>query len=193
MRKLLLASAATVGMVGAAAAQTTVVQTQAPPAPIGVMGIPSQPSSYLGGNNSLNSDGSALPVSPNTPTPGTMTIHMNGRVWGYLGVQGGSSSSVGGNKVNPEQFIGYFRLYPGVDALATNGLRYGAIVEIRQNYTGPVLRPEHHRTLWTIQSGSWWRLLQQRIWLQLCQHAVCPARGGVYRLRPGGHRAPRPG
>ena len=38
--------------------------------------------------------------------------------------------------MNPEQFIGYFRLYPGVDALATNGLRYGAIVEIRQNFIG---------------------------------------------------------
>jgi len=27
-------------------------------------------------------------------------------------------------------------LYPGVDAMATNGLRYGAIVEIRQNFIG---------------------------------------------------------
>ena len=35
MRKLLLASATTVGLVGTAAAQTTVVQTQAP-VPIGV-------------------------------------------------------------------------------------------------------------------------------------------------------------
>jgi predicted porin len=129
MRKLLLASAATVGLVGTAMAQT-------PPAPTEMLGIPSQPSAYLGGNNSLNSDGSALPSSPQTPTPGTMTIHLNGRVWGYVGVQGGSSSDFAGNKVNPEQMIGYFRLYPGVDALATNGLRYGAIVEIRQNFIG---------------------------------------------------------
>ena len=129
MRKVLRASAATVGLVGTAVAQT-------PPAPTEMLGIPSQPSTYLGGNNSLNSDGGALPAGPTTPTPGTMTIHLNGRVWGYVGVQGGSSSSVGGNKVNPEQFIGYFRLYPGVDALATNGLRYGAIVEIRQNFIG---------------------------------------------------------
>ena len=129
MRKLLLASAATVGLVGTAVAQT-------PPAPTEMLGIPSQPSTYLGGNNSLNSDGGPLPSSPSAPTPGTMTIHLNGRVWGYLGVQGGTSSNVAGNKVQPEQFIGYFRLYPGVDALATNGLRYGAIVEIRQNYVG---------------------------------------------------------
>jgi predicted porin len=129
MRKLLLASAATVGLVGTAVAQAT-------PAPTEMLGIPSQPSTYLGGNNSLNSDGGPLPSSPSAPTPGTMTIHLNGRVWGYLGVQGGTSSVNAGNKVNPEQFIGYFRLYPGVDALATNGLRYGAIVEIRQNFIG---------------------------------------------------------
>ena len=129
MRKLLLASAATVGLVGTAVAQT-------PPAPTEMLGIPSQPSTYLGGNNALNSDGGPLPSAPYTPTPGTMTIHLNGRVWGYFGVQGGSSSSVAGNKVNPYQMEGYFRLYPGVDALATNGLRYGAIVEIRQNFIG---------------------------------------------------------
>ena len=129
MRKLLLASAATVGLVGTAVAQT-------PPAPTEMLGIPSQPSTYLGGNNALNSDGGPLPSAPYAPTPGTMTIHLNGRVWGYFGVQGGSSSDVAGNKVNPYQLIGYFRLYPGVDALATNGLRYGAIVEIRQNFLG---------------------------------------------------------
>jgi hypothetical protein len=129
MRKLLLASAATVGLVGTAVAQT-------PPAPTEMLGIPSQPSTYLGGNNALNSDGGPLPAGPNTPTPGTMTVHLNGRVWGYFGVQGGSASNVQGNKVNPYQMIGYFRLYPGMDALATNGLRYGGIVEIRQNYIG---------------------------------------------------------
>jgi outer membrane protein OmpU len=129
MRKLLLAGTATISLIGAAVAQT-------PPAPTEMLGIPSQPSTYLGGNNSLNSDGGQLPVSPSAPTPGTMTVHLNGRVWGYFGVQGGSSSVVAGNKVAPDQFVGYFRLYPGVDALATNGLRYGAIVEIRQNYVG---------------------------------------------------------
>jgi predicted porin len=129
MRKLLLASAATVGLVGTAVAQT-------PPAPTEMLGIPSQPSAYLGGNNVLNSDGSALPAGPTTPTPGTMTVHLNGRVWGYFGVQGGSSSVVAGNKTNPYSMEGYFRFYPGVDALATNGLRYGGIVEIRQNYIG---------------------------------------------------------
>ncbi len=40
------------------------------------------------------------------------------------------------NKLNPQQFLGYFRMYPGLDAMATNGLRYGGIVEIRQNFIG---------------------------------------------------------
>ncbi len=32
------------------------------------------------------------------------------------------------------QFEEYVRIYPGMDAMAANGLRYGAAVEIRQNY-----------------------------------------------------------
>ncbi len=71
-----------------------------------------------------------------TPTPGTMVVHLNGRVWGYAGFQGGTAAVIGGNKLAPMQWVGYFRLYPGVDAMATNGLRYGAIVEIRQNFIG---------------------------------------------------------
>jgi predicted porin len=132
MRKLLLASAATVGMIGTAAAQAPM----AAPVPTEMLGVPSQPSTYLGGNNSLNQDGGPMAQGPSTPTPGTMVVHLNGRVWGYLGVQGGTASVIGGNKLAPEQFIGYFRFYPGVDAMATNGLRYGAIVEIRQNFIG---------------------------------------------------------
>ena len=169
MRKLLLASAATVGLVGTAVAQT-------PPAPTEMLGIPSQPSTYLGGNNSLNSDGGPLPPSPSAPTPGTMTIHLNGRVWGYFGVQGGSSSDVAGNKVNPYQIIGYFRLYPGVDALATNGLRYGAIVEIRQNFIGQTYGLNISCAVGHVQSLAPARAnCEQPVGQQFGQHAVCPA------------------
>jgi hypothetical protein len=65
-----------------------------------------------------------------------MVVHINGRMLTFFGVEGSSASDVDGNKLAPEQFTGQFRLYPGVDALATNGLRYGAIVEIRQNFIG---------------------------------------------------------
>ena len=144
MRKFLLASAATlgatVGLTGIAAAQMT--GGTPGPMPMGVMSMPVQPPPYLGGNNSLNSDGSALPSSPVAPTPGSMVIHLNGRVWFYGSFQGGSGYSVSGpagtsNKLSPFGFTGYARLYPGMDALATNGLRYGGIMEIRQNFVAP--------------------------------------------------------
>jgi predicted porin len=138
MRKYLLAGAAMIGSIGVASAQTTAL----PPAYVSP-GTPSQPSAYLGGNNVLNSDGGAgFLGSKSAPTPGSMTIHLNFRIWGYMGFGGGSGyvSSVPETgdvyKLAPEQFIGYFRMYPGVDAMATNGLRYGAIAEIRQNFVG---------------------------------------------------------
>ena len=138
MRKLLLASAATLG---ATVGLTGVASAQAPaaPMPMGVMSMPAQPPPYMGGNNSNNSDGSALTNAATAPTPGSMVIHLNGRVWFYGSFQGGSGYSVAGpagtsNKLSPFGFIGYARLYPGMDALATNGLRYGGIMEIRQNF-----------------------------------------------------------
>jgi hypothetical protein len=134
MRRWLLASAIKVGWVAAAAAQTT--PNDNPLLPRGMLGIPVQPSTYLGGHNMMNQDGAELPPSPIKPPPGTMVVHINGRMLTFFGVEGSSASDVDGNKLAPEQLTGQFRLYPGVDALATNGLRYGAIVEIRQNFIG---------------------------------------------------------
>jgi predicted porin len=37
--------------------------------------------------------------------------------------------------VAPYNALEYFRLYPGVDAMATNGLRYGGMTEIRENWS----------------------------------------------------------
>src|SRR5919199_18306 len=37
-------------------------------------------------------------------------------------------------KVNPVNLSTYLRLYPSVDGLAANGLRYGAAAEIRVNF-----------------------------------------------------------
>ena len=87
----------------------------------------------------MNQDGAELPPSPIKPPPGTMVVHINGRMLTFFGVEGSSDNDVDGNKLAPEQFTGQLRLYPGVDALATNGLRYGAIVEIRQNFIGQSL------------------------------------------------------
>jgi len=130
MRKLLLAGVAVVGSVGVASAQTATM----PMSP--TQGLPTQYNAIMAGNNSNNSDGSPLGSGPNVPTPGSVVIHINGRVNFYAAVSGSSLNDVAGNKLAPQQFLEYFRLYPGFDGLATNGLRYGGIVEIRQNFAG---------------------------------------------------------
>jgi hypothetical protein len=147
MRKILLASAATLGMVGTAGAQP--VATTAPTA-WGVNGTPIAPQPFLGGNNLLNSNGATPPDGPTTPTPGTVVIHLNGRVWFYVSVNGNGGADRVNTATSPNipvgstaeskngnfGYIGYARLYPGFDAMATNGLRYGGIIEIRQNFSG---------------------------------------------------------
>jgi hypothetical protein len=195
MRKLLLASVATLGtgsLMGTAFAQAP-APTQGQiwsPAGGGVVGAPSQgqqvwtpapaPTAYVNNNN--NYQAPALPGALANPTPGTIVIHINGKVsfsagaiWtsadsrfftapagtpggapitpgtttsgaivGNAGVNSGlpSAAAVAGAngtgpaKVEPEIFGTFARLYFGADAMATNGLRYGAALEIRDNFTG---------------------------------------------------------
>ena len=86
------------------------------------------------------------------PLPGTVMIHLNGRVefdaqaeystGNHLsaGTKSSGTSVTGGAtvlpgaKLNPVSFGSYMRLYPGVDGMATNGLRYGATIELRENF-----------------------------------------------------------
>ena len=157
MRKFLLASVATLGtgaLMGAAFAQ-------APAAPVGA---PSQgqtaypmanPTAYVNNNN--NYQAPALPGPLANPTPGTIVIHINGKVqttfqsdWttgdtrDFMAPAAGSLNAVlGGNgtgtvKVAPYALDSFARLYFGADAMATNGLRYGAGMEIRENFTGQI-------------------------------------------------------
>ena len=163
MRRVLLAGAAVIGSVGVAAAQTPPAPTL-PPLPPSTwtpptQGYPATGGVWLGGNNAINSDGTGWSGSPSQaylyPTPGTMTIHLGMSVWGYLAVGGGSgyvnTTAAGTAKLAPDQITGYFRILSGVDAMATNGLRYGAIVEIRQNFIGqnygrPTVQPSRALT-----------------------------------------------
>ncbi len=55
----------------------------------------------------------------------------------------GSAAILGNNgagtvSVYPQGIASFARLYAGADGMATNGLRYGAAIEIRQNYTGEI-------------------------------------------------------
>jgi hypothetical protein len=75
------------------------------------------------------------------PAPGTVVIRLNGRVEvnltaNYTSVDKGvnANGTANGFKLNPLGIGSYFRLYPGFDGVAANGLRYGAAVELRENF-----------------------------------------------------------
>jgi hypothetical protein len=95
-----------------------------------------QPVQAANNNNSSVIPGDGIP----RPAPGTIVIHLNGRV--VTGVVDSKTSldnvSTGAPpaKLDPFSILGFVRLYPGIDAVATNGLRYGASAEIRQDF-GP--------------------------------------------------------
>jgi predicted porin len=160
MRKFLLASIATVGMAdiaGTALAQTTTNITAAPP-PAYLQGqiiTTPNPAPPAGANGNNNLQAAMLPGSIVNPTPGTFVIKLNVGVVTEAGLQSSSLSkftqsgttnlngsgtsafgtAAGTYKQNPQAFLTYVRLYPGVDAMATNGLRYGASVEVRENWS----------------------------------------------------------
>ncbi len=48
------------------------------------------------------------------------------------------NNGIGSAKLNPLVVDSFARIYMGADAMATNGLRYGAAFEIRQNFTGQI-------------------------------------------------------
>jgi hypothetical protein len=166
MRKFLLASVATLastgGLLGTAAAQ---------PGPISPITVPPQPPTFsqgqaattpswsppAGANNNNNYQASMLPGAVANPTPGTIVVHLNGKVevdfegiWSSADQRiasapaaGSLAAAVGNNgsgivKLQPQQIASFARLYAGADGMATNGLRYGAAIEIRQNFSGQI-------------------------------------------------------
>ena len=158
MRKLLMASAAILGASGSlAVAQTAVVpanpsqgQYAAPYAGgasynsnNNAWGIPNTPSgsAAAGGLSTYGALGQNFYA---VPAPGTVVIRLNGRVEADMGV--GSTSlnkfttaptATPANttyKQNPVFISSYMRLYPGFDGAATNGIHYGAQIELRENF-----------------------------------------------------------
>jgi hypothetical protein len=148
MRKVLLASAALLG--GAAAhAQAPANPSQGQlVAPYGAGPASNNNNNAWGVANTQSGSTAAGPLSteyaPNVvavPAPGTIVIHLNGRVEvdlaaNYSSVDKGvnANGTPNGFKLNPVGIGTFFRLYPGFDAVAANGLRYGASVELRENF-----------------------------------------------------------
>ena len=48
------------------------------------------------------------------------------------------TNGTGPVKLAPQSLYSYARIYVGADAMAANGLRYGAAIELRQNFTGQI-------------------------------------------------------
>ena len=171
MRKFLLASVATLGtagLMGAAYAQAPAVAVGPSPMQGQAAWTPAA-SPPSGANNNNNYQAPALPGAVANPTPGTIVIHVNGKVqadfealWssadqrivtapagspGAAAIAAGAATPAGttlGNngsgpvKLSPHEISSFARLYFGADGMATNGLRYGAAIEIRQNFTGQI-------------------------------------------------------
>ena len=127
MRKILLASAAILGATGGIASAQTV-----PNPSQGQLAAPW--ASGPAANNNNNARGRAAPGNNAIPTPGTVVIRLNGRVKSDVSISSGTGETTPGFKVSPINFFSYMRLYPGVDGMAANGLRYGASIELRENF-----------------------------------------------------------
>jgi hypothetical protein len=66
--------------------------------------------------------------------PGKMVVRLDTAVLFLAGVD--SNTKVAGFKQQGYGVDGYVRLYPSMDAMTTNGIKYGAAVEIRTNQPG---------------------------------------------------------
>lgn len=152
MRKILMATVALMcGSAGIANAQAPASPSQGQlKAPYGSGPASNNNNNAWGVANTPSGSAAAgslsTQYSPNTyavPTPGTIVIHLNGRVEvdlsaNFTSVDKGlnANGTPNGFKVNPVGLSSLFRLYPGFDGLAANGLRYGASVELRENFYG---------------------------------------------------------
>src|SRR5580692_5888756 len=144
MRARLLASAAM--MITAAGLSTHASAQSAPTLPPGPLSgtFVTAPYGATAANNNNNYQTAMLPGPIANPTPGSFVVRLNMANWFFLSIEGSSadhvSASNGGPagssyKLAPYNALEYFRMYPGVDAMATNGLRYGAQTEIRENWS----------------------------------------------------------
>ena len=140
MRKLLLASVAalgaSVGLVSFASAQT-VLYSEDPKAPQPAPQLYERKTAFPGVGTYAPP---AVKQSTPEPAPGQMIIRLGGTVAVYqqYSQQGDAATPTGNggkNKLANWDFVSYARLYPSLEGRATNGLKYGAFMEIRQDVT----------------------------------------------------------
>ena len=192
MRKFLLASVATLGtggLTGLALAQPAGGPVGAPTQ--GQQAYPAAPAPTAYVNNNNNYQAPALPGPLANPTPGTIVIHINGKVqteiqaaWTSVDVRTAvtapgnafGANGTGTVKLAPVAMNEFARLYFGADGMATNGLRYGAAIELRQNFTGQLssnassnasgytsLQTMYVRRAFTYAAGENWGIVRMGI------------------------------
>ena len=87
-------------------------------------------------------NGAAGQFAPSTATPGftsdpgTIKAMWRGRLYFSADVMTDSYSRTGFGKQQPYGFAAFARIYPSFEGIAANGLKYGAYVEVRQNWGG---------------------------------------------------------
>lgn len=69
--------------------------------------------------------------------PGSLVVHLNGLLTYQLDAVGSSVNTYGAYKLNSITDEGFFRLYPGFDAMTTGGFEYGVASELRTEFTNP--------------------------------------------------------
>jgi hypothetical protein len=146
MRNTLLASIAMLGsgaIAGAAVAQTPADQPVGAPTQGQVMYRAANPTGTVNENNNLQAKVIRGPLV--NPQPGTIVIHINGKVfvqgqamWTSADQRLATTAPTGSVKLAPQAIDTYAREYFGADGMASNGLRYGAAIELRENFTGQI-------------------------------------------------------
>ena len=86
--------------------------------------------------------GGVNPADSSLPAPGSVVVRFGGQMdWYAVETSGSGDRTLPGSAVTAKQanytFGDYIRLFPSVDGVAANGLRYGAFVELRvEQYFG---------------------------------------------------------
>jgi predicted porin len=150
MRKLLLASVATLGFAGAAnAAMLNEINPAATPPDAGGIGGTTTPAPITAWN-----------APKANPDPGKTIVHFDGLFAIDAGVGGGSGytgtagSPNAAAKADHYNMGGVFRLYLGFDGKTPNGLLYGGMSEMRTDFVGPNNAPSGFSVSGAVGNGS---------------------------------------
>lgn len=85
---------------------------------------------FTGAASAANMD---APMAKPAVEPGKVVVRLDTAVLFLAGISSDPANSTAAGKNQDYGFDGYVRLYPSMNAMTTNGIKYGAAVEIRTN------------------------------------------------------------